>query len=79
MLCDCSPAQAARTAGPAGHLVVYCQAPGCRSAWYRPRHEPAGLARVPAGLPAAGPPVSRPAAGPVPQPRVSRPRRPAFR
>ena len=24
----------------AGHLVVYCQAPGYRSVWYRPRHEP---------------------------------------
>jgi hypothetical protein len=30
---------AEREHGP-GHLVVYCQAPGCRSAWYKPRHEP---------------------------------------
>lgn len=22
-----------------GHLVVHCQAPGCRLAWYQPRHE----------------------------------------
>src|SRR6185437_777443 len=40
MPCDCSPALAAREHGP-GHLVVYCEAaPGCRSAWYQPRHEP---------------------------------------
>jgi len=41
MPCDCAPAQAEREHGP-GHLVVYCQAPGCRSAWYQPRHERAG-------------------------------------
>lgn len=39
-LCDCPPAQAASTAGPAGHVAVYCQAAGCRSVWYLPRHEP---------------------------------------
>jgi hypothetical protein len=39
MPCECAPAQAEREHGP-GHLVVYCQAPGCRSVWYRPRHEP---------------------------------------
>jgi hypothetical protein len=38
MPCDCPPAAAAREHGP-GHLVVHCQAPGCRSAWYQPRHE----------------------------------------
>ena len=26
-----------------GHLVVYCQAAGCWSAWYEPRHESARL------------------------------------
>jgi hypothetical protein len=26
---------------PAGHMAVFCNAaPGCRSVWYRPRHEP---------------------------------------
>ncbi len=28
--------------GPAGHLAEYCRAPGCRSVWYRPRHDPLG-------------------------------------
>jgi hypothetical protein len=40
--CDCPPAVADRGeyAG-AGHQVVYCNAAeGCRSAWYKPRHEP---------------------------------------
>jgi hypothetical protein len=42
MPCDCPPARAEREHGP-GHIVVYCDAaPGCRSAWYRPRHEPGG-------------------------------------
>jgi hypothetical protein len=36
--CECPPAVAAREHGP-GHLVVHRQAPGCRSAWYKPRHE----------------------------------------
>src|SRR5207249_8624180 len=28
--------------GPAGHMAVLCNAaPGCRSVWYRPRHESA--------------------------------------
>jgi hypothetical protein len=36
--CECGPAAAEREHGP-GHLVVHCQAPGCRSAWYQPRHE----------------------------------------
>jgi len=39
-MCECPPALAARTAGPSGHLAVYCNAPGCRSVWYRPRHQP---------------------------------------
>jgi hypothetical protein len=30
MPCECRPAAAAREHGP-GHLVIYCQAPGCRS------------------------------------------------
>jgi len=34
------PALAAREHGR-GHMVVYCEAvKSCRSAWYRPRHEP---------------------------------------
>jgi len=44
VLCDCPPAMAARErvgGGPAGHMAVFCNAaPGCRSVWYRPRHEP---------------------------------------
>ena len=43
VLCDCGPARAAweRAGGPAGHMAVFCNAaPGCRSVWYRPRHEP---------------------------------------
>ena len=40
MLCDCPPALAAQTAGPAGHLAVYCAVKGCRSVFYKPRHEP---------------------------------------
>ena len=39
--CDCPPAVTAGTPGPAGHLAVYCNVKGCRSVWYRPRHEPA--------------------------------------
>jgi len=38
-LCDCPPALAAQTAGPAGHVAVCCAVKGCRSVWYRPRHE----------------------------------------
>jgi len=42
VLCDRPPALAARTPGAAaGHMAVFCNAaPGCRSVWYRPRHEP---------------------------------------
>jgi hypothetical protein len=37
---ECAPAQAERKHGP-GHMVVYCNAaPGCRSVWYKPRHDP---------------------------------------
>ena len=40
MPCDCPPAMADREKGP-GHMVVHCHAaPGCQSAWYKPRHEP---------------------------------------
>jgi hypothetical protein len=41
--CDCPPAVAAHGAVEgAGHQAVYCNAAeGCRSVWYRPRHEPA--------------------------------------
>jgi len=41
-LCDCAPALAVGTQGLTGHLVVYCRTEGCRSVWYRPRHEPGG-------------------------------------
>lgn len=43
-MCDCPPAVAASGGeyANAGHRVVYCNAePGCRSVWYRLRHEPA--------------------------------------
>jgi hypothetical protein len=43
VLCDCPPAQAApqRAGGRPGHIAVLCNAaPGCRSVWHRPRHEP---------------------------------------
>ncbi|HEY2307844.1 MAG TPA: hypothetical protein VGI05_18390 [Streptosporangiaceae bacterium] len=40
MLCDCPPALASSSRS-FGHLVVSCQEPGCRSRWYKPRHEPA--------------------------------------
>jgi hypothetical protein len=41
VLCDCPAAQAASGGGAAGHMAVFCNAaPGCRSVWYRPRHEP---------------------------------------
>jgi hypothetical protein len=43
-MCDCPPTLAAGTPGPSGHLAVYCRHPGCRSVWYRPRHEPAARA-----------------------------------
>ena len=42
MLCDCSPAQAAQAAGPAGHVAVQCATPHCQSVWYKPRHAPKG-------------------------------------
>jgi hypothetical protein len=48
VLCDCPPAQAVREragGGPAGHMAVFCNVKGCRSAWYRPRHEPGTLLR----------------------------------
>jgi hypothetical protein len=39
--CHCAPARAAHPDRAAsGHLTVACRAPGCRSVWYRPRHEP---------------------------------------
>jgi hypothetical protein len=49
VLCDCPPAEAARerAGGPAGHMAVFCNAsPGCRSVWYRPRHQPEQLGRA---------------------------------
>jgi hypothetical protein len=40
MPCDCPPAMADREKGP-GQMVVHCHAaPGCQSAWYKPRHDP---------------------------------------
>ena len=41
--CTCVPAEAEaqRSPGAAGHLAVHCNAaPGCRSVWYDPPHEP---------------------------------------
>jgi len=45
MPCDCRNAQANNVLG---HLWVRCRADGCRSIWYRPRHEPGaqGLAEL---------------------------------
>lgn len=41
MACDCAPARAAHPeARRPGHQTVACQAAGCRSVWYKPRHEP---------------------------------------
>jgi len=41
--------------GPtAGHMAVYRGVKGCRSVWYRPRHDRQGLAAT-AGTPFAGP------------------------
>jgi hypothetical protein len=41
-MCDCLAAVAASGGGAPGYLAVYCAAsPGCRSAWYLPRHQPA--------------------------------------
>jgi len=38
--CDCPPAVAAHgEVSGAGHLVVWCNQPGCNSRWYRPRCE----------------------------------------
>lgn len=42
MPCDCAGAR--RNDGGLGHLRVSCRADGCRSAWYRPRHESAQAA-----------------------------------
>jgi len=40
MHCRCPEAvEAVAGRGPAGHQVVSCRAEGCRSRWYRPRHE----------------------------------------
>jgi len=39
--CHRAPARAAHPDRAAwGHLTVACRAPGCRSVWYMPRHEP---------------------------------------
>ncbi len=42
VICHCPPAVAAHGGYEgAGHLAVYCAAaPGCRSVWYEPWHEP---------------------------------------
>ena len=39
--CGCAPARAGQPRGP-GHLTVRCRAEGCRSVWYKPRHDQAG-------------------------------------
>ena len=36
-----SPALAAGTRGPSEYPAVYWRAKGCRSVWYRPRHDTA--------------------------------------
>ena len=36
---QCSCPRVLEVGGPAGHTVAYCRAEGCRSRWYRPRHE----------------------------------------
>ena len=38
--CSCPPARAERERG-SGHFTMTCQAPGCQSVWYQPRHEAA--------------------------------------
>jgi hypothetical protein len=38
-ICDCPAAVAASGGGASGHLAVYCDRPGCRSVWYRPKCE----------------------------------------
>jgi len=35
--CDCDPALAEPGRG---HLTVSCRAPGCRSRWHKPPHDP---------------------------------------
>jgi hypothetical protein len=44
---DRAPALAAGDRGLEVHRVVYCQAEGCRWAWYRPWHEPGGSSEPP--------------------------------
>src|SRR5262245_46217927 len=68
VMCDCGPAQAARTPGaPAGHMAVFCNAvPGCRSVWYRPRCE-RGLA-VPIATPTGAVLHQEPIGAPYPLP-----------
>ncbi len=45
--CHCAPARAAQADRRAwGHLEVACQAPGCRSVWYEPRHDPGTALRA---------------------------------
>jgi len=41
-LCECAPAMAVQTAGPAGHVAVCCAVKGCRPVRYRPRCERQG-------------------------------------
>ena len=41
--CRCDPAVAAAGGrGSVGHVTVSCRAEGCKSIWYKPRHEPEG-------------------------------------
>ena len=38
----CPAVAAAGGRGPAVHVTVSCRAEGCKSIWYKPRHEPEG-------------------------------------
>jgi len=51
MPCDCEPAN---DSGHLGHLTVSCQADGCDSRWYRPRHDTATASATPFSYPARG-------------------------
>jgi len=51
MPCQCAPAREAMRRG-SGHRMIACQAPGCRSVCYEPRHDPA-TAREGPGYPGA--------------------------
>ena len=39
--CDCAQCQVEGKPPKFGHLTVSLPGPGCRSRWYKPRHDPA--------------------------------------